>query len=105
MFDDTRIHGVPASGIRFQDLWMARGSYSFNLLDWYRLDLFLDHAWGRDRDVATAWRRVIGLGAAGNMRVRWNMILRVEAGKSFLPVGYRHVGSSTFQILLLKPLR
>jgi hypothetical protein len=105
MFDDTRIHGVPASGIRFQDLWMARGSYSFNLLDLYRLDLFLDYAWGRDRDVATAWRRVIGLGAAGNMRVRWNMILRAEAGKSFLPAGYRNVGSTTFQILLLKPLR
>jgi hypothetical protein len=27
MFDDTRIHGVPASGVRFQELTMARGSY------------------------------------------------------------------------------
>ena len=52
MFDDTRIHGVPASGVRFQELAMARGSYSFNLLDLYRLDLFLEQAWGRDRDVA-----------------------------------------------------
>ena len=31
MFDDTRIHGVPASGVRFDELAMARGSYSFNL--------------------------------------------------------------------------
>jgi hypothetical protein len=37
--------------------------------------------------------------------VRWNMILRAEGGKSFLPSGYRDVGSTTFQILLLKPLR
>jgi hypothetical protein len=105
MFDDTRIHGVPASGLRFQELTMARGSYSFNLLDLYRLDLFLEQAWGRDRDVARAWRPVTGLGAAANFRVRWNMILRAEAGKSLLPSGYRDVGSTTFQILLLKPLR
>jgi len=52
MFDDTRIHGVPASGVRFQDLTMARGSYSFNLFDLYRLDLFLEQAWGRDRETA-----------------------------------------------------
>jgi hypothetical protein len=105
MFDDTRIHGVPASGLRFQELTMARGSYSFNLLDLYRLDLFLEQAWGRDRDVARAWRPVTGLGAAANLRVRWNMILRAEAGKSLLPSGYRDVGSTTFQIMLLKPLR
>jgi hypothetical protein len=105
MFDDTRIHGVPASGVRFQELTLARGSYSFNLLDLYRLDLFLEQAWGRDRDVARAWRPVTGLGAAANLRVRWNMILRAEGGKSLLPSGYRGVGSTTFQILLLKPLR
>ncbi len=105
MFDDTRIHGVPASGVRFQELTMARGSYSFNLLDLYRLDLFLEQAWGRDRDVASAWRPITGLGAAANLRVRWNMILRADVGKSLLPSGYRGVGSTTFQILLLKPLR
>jgi hypothetical protein len=105
MFDDTRIHGVPASGVRFQELSMARGTYSFNLLDMYRLDLFLEQAWGRDRDVARRWRPLTGVGAAANLRVRWNMILRAEAGKSFLPAGYRDVGSTTIQILLLKPLR
>jgi hypothetical protein len=105
MFDDTRIHGVPASGVRFQDLGMARGSYSFNLLELYRLDLFLEQAWGRDRDVASSWRPMTGLGAAVNVRVPWNMILRADAGKSLLPSGYRGIGSTTLQILLLKPLR
>jgi hypothetical protein len=105
MFDDTRIHGVPASGVRFQELSMARGTYSFNLLDMYRLDLFLEQAWGRDRDVGRRWRPLTGVGAAANLRVRWNMILRAEVGKSFLPSGYRDVGSTTIQIMLLKPLR
>jgi hypothetical protein len=105
MFDDTRIHGVPASGVRFQELAMARGSYSFNLLDLYRLDLFIEQAWGRDQDIAREWRPLTGLGTAANVRVPGNMILRADVGKSFLPSGYRGVGSTTFQVLLLKPLR
>ena len=43
----TRMHGVP-SAVRFGELGMFRGSYSFNLFDQYRLDLFVDHANGRD---------------------------------------------------------
>ena len=48
LFDDTRIHGVPASGVRFGELAMARGSYSFNIFEQYRLDLFVEQAWGRE---------------------------------------------------------
>ena len=55
MFDDTRIHGVPASGVRFDELaWRAARIRS--IFRQYRLDLFLDQAWGRDADVARAWR-------------------------------------------------
>ena len=35
LFDDTRIHGVPASGLRFDDLAMVRGSYTFNIFERY----------------------------------------------------------------------
>ena len=38
LFDDTRIHGVPAAGVRFDELAMVRGSYSFNIFEQYRLD-------------------------------------------------------------------
>ena len=47
LFDDTRIHGVPASGVRYGELAMARGSYSLNVFEQYRLDFFVDQAWGR----------------------------------------------------------
>ncbi len=104
MFDDTRIHGVPASGVKFQELAMARGAYSFNLLEMYRLDLFVEQGWGRDRDVTPAWRPLTGLGAAFNVRAPWNTILRVDVGKSLLPSGYRGLGSTTAQIMFLKPL-
>ena len=105
MFDDTRIHGVPASGVRFEELAMARGSYSFNIFDQYRLDLFLEQAWGRDREFDNTWQPLTGLGAAVNLRAPWNTILRADFGKSFLPDRYRGIGSATLQIMILKPLK
>jgi hypothetical protein len=105
LFDDTRIHGVPASGVRFGELAMVRGSYSFNIFEMYRLDLFLDQAWGRDDPRTGAWQPVSGFGAAVNLRAYWNTILRVDFGKSLLPARYGQLGSTTLQILLLKPLR
>lgn len=103
MFEDTRIHGVPASGVRFQSLAMVRGAYSLNIFEMYRADLFLEHAWGRDGQAG--WQRLPGVGGAVNFRTFWNTILRVEAGRSVLPPAYDGLGSTTMQILLLKPLR
>ena len=103
MFDATRIHGVPAS-LRFGELAMARGSYSINIFDQYRLDLFLDHAWGRT-DEGSDWQRIPGVGAAFNLPGPWNTIVRADVGKSWLPARYGGLGSTTGQIMLLKPLR
>ena len=105
MFDDTRIHGVPASGVRFQELGTARGSYSFNIFDQYRLDLFLERAWGRDREFDNTWQPLTGLGAAISLRAPKNTILRADFGKSFLPDRYRGIGSATLQVMILKPLK
>ena len=84
---------------------MARGSYSFNIFEQYRLDLFLEQAWGRDRAFDDAWQPITGIGAALNFRAPLNTMLRVDAGKSFLPDRYRGVGSATLQVMVLKPLR
>ena len=104
MFDDTRIHGVPASGVRFAELAMVRGSYSLNIFEVYRLDLFLEHAWGRAGGSDNVWQPLPGIGAAVNLRAPWNTILRAEVGQSWLPDRYQGLGSTTLQILLLKPL-
>ncbi len=103
-FDDNRIHGVPASGVRFADLGMFRGSYSFNLFEQYRLDLFIDQAIGRDPAVARTWQAVTGLGLGFNMRGPRGTLLRGDFGKSLLPSRYREPGSLVFQVQVLKPL-
>ena len=116
LFDETKIHGVPASGVRFGELAMLRGSYSFNVFEQYRFDVFLEGALRpRPRRDAAARRRhawpcaipgsaITGLGAAFSLRAPWNTILRSDIGKSFLPERYRKNGSVVVQIMLLKPL-
>jgi len=104
LFDETRIHGVPSSGIRFGELGMFRGSWSWNLFDQYRLDLFLEQAFGRDPRAASEWQGITGIGVGFNMRGPWNTLLRGDVGKSFLPPEYREPGSIVVQFQILKPL-
>jgi hypothetical protein len=105
LFDDTRIHGVPAAGVRYDELAMIRGSYSFNAFEQYRFDAFFDRGWGRLRGSGgTDWEGLTGIGAAFNVRAPWNTILRAEVGKAFLAPRYRENGSVVAQILFLKPL-
>jgi hypothetical protein len=111
LFDDTRIHGVPAAGVRYGELGVVRGQYSFNLFEQYRFDVFADRGWGRVRSggvpgvVEVPWEPLTGVGAAFNFRVPGKtMILRGEVGKSFLASRYDGLGSTTFQLMLLKPL-
>lgn len=103
LFDATRIRGVPAAA-RFGELAMARGSYSVNVFDQYRLDLFLDHGWGRDAR-GEAWQRIPGIGSAFNLPGPWNTIVRADVGRSWLPSRYGSLGSTSLQVMLLKPLR
>ena len=106
MFDDTRIHGVPASGVRFGELAMARGSYSFNIFEQYRLDLFLEQAWGRDEAgrgiVAAAFRPWAWPSTCGRPGIRF---CASTSARAVLPGRYDRLGSTTLQIMLLKPLR
>ncbi len=104
MYDETRIHGVPAAGVRFPELAMLRGQYSFDLLGMYRLDFFAEQALGRDRDPGTRWRSITGLGLGFNLRGPFRTLVRGEVGKSFLPKLYAGAGSWNAQILFLRPL-
>jgi len=103
MFDAARMHGVP-SAVRFSELAMFRGSYSFNVFNQYRLDLFLDHAVGRNPDVAAGWHPVTGFGIGVNLRGPRSTIFRGDVGWSRLPAFYRGAGSTVVQLMVLKPL-
>jgi len=103
LFDTTRIHGVPAS-VRFGELAMVRGSYSVNVFDRYRIDVFLEHGWGRDAR-GESWQRIPGIGGAFNLPGPWNTIVRADLGRAWLPERYSTLGSTVVQVMLLKPLR
>jgi hypothetical protein len=104
MFDENKIRGVPSAGVRFGELSMFRGSYSLNLFDLYRLDLFFDQALGRTGEKGSKWESITGLGLGLNFKAPFGTLVRGEIGKSFLPEAYRGSGSVVGQILVLKPL-
>jgi len=103
-FDENRVHGVPSAGVRFGELAMFRGSYALNLFEQYRLELFVDQAYGRDPRLSNGWQAVTGIGIGGNTRGPFDTMLRLDAGKSFLPTQYRKPGSLVVQLQILKPL-
>jgi hypothetical protein len=105
LFDEIRMHGVPAAGVRFPELVLLRGSYSVNVLGIYRVDAFFDHARGSDPDDAALWHPITGTGLALNLRAPWRTMLRADIGKSFLPGRYAPAGSWVVQVMFLKPLR
>lgn len=104
IFDSTRIHGIPAS-VRFGEVALARTSYSVNVFGRYRLDAFLDQAWGRQESNVGEWQSIPGVGVAINVPAPWGTILRADFGKSWLPDRYGDLGSTSLQIMLLKPMR
>jgi len=108
LFSEAKMHGVPSAGVRFGEIALFRASYSFNLFEQYRFDLFFDQSFGRKPFAATAapgdWQRLTGIGVGLNLRAPWKTMLRVDVGKSFLPRIYSGSGSTVLQVLLLKPL-
>jgi len=104
LFDEVRMHGVPSAGIRMPDLTLLRGSYSFNVFDQYRLDVFLDQAYGTLLGDQTRRRSITGTGVAVNFKAPWNTMFKIDVGKSFLPAVVAKSGSVVLQFLVLKPL-
>jgi hypothetical protein len=104
LFDEVRMHGVPSAGIRMPELALVRGSYSFNVFEQYRLDLFLDQAYGRLLGDQSRRRSITGTGVAVNFKAPWNTMFKVDVGKSFLPATLAKSGSVVLQFLMLKPL-
>ena len=103
MFDENKIRGVPSAGVRFEELAMFRGAYSFNVFEQYRLDLFLDQALGRGPGGEGLRESITGLGLGVNLKGPKGTMVRGEIGKSFLPDRYRGSGTVVGQILILKP--
>jgi hypothetical protein len=55
--------------------------------------------------VEVPWEPLTGVGVAFNLRIPGRTaFLRGEVGHSFLPGRYDGLGSTTFQVMLLKPL-
>ena len=104
LFDETRVRGVPSTAVRFAELILARASYSFNVFDQFRIEVFYDLGWGDDRAQGLERVRFSGLGLGLNLRGPRHTIIRLDVGKGFLPESLRGAGTVVMQFLILKPL-
>ena len=89
LFDETRIRGVPSTAVRFKELILARTSYSFNVFNQFRFELFYDRVWGDAAEQRLERVSFGGLGVGMNIRGPWHTIIRGDIGKSFLPEALR----------------
>jgi len=103
LFDETRMRGVPSAGVRFSELGMLRASYSFNLLNLYRLAAYLDEAWGRTPS-SSHWQPTTGVGFEVNFRGPKTTMLKLGVGKGFLPQVYKGSGSLVVEVMVFKPI-
>jgi hypothetical protein len=103
LFDETRIRGVPSAGLRLAEMGLLRASYSFNLLDLFRLAVYMDRAWGHTPFEST-WQSTTGIGAEVNFRGPKTTMLKIGVGKAFLPQIYRGSGSMVVELMVFKPI-
>jgi len=104
LFDETRVRGVPSTAVRFAELILARASYSFNVFDQFRVEVFYDQGQGDDPGEGLERVRFSGLGLGLNFRGPRHTIIRFDVGKGFLPEALRGAGTVVVQFLILKPL-
>jgi hypothetical protein len=97
------MRGVPSAGVRFSELGMLRASYSFNLLNLYRLAASLDEAWGRTPS-SSHWQPTTGIGFEVNFRGPKTTMLKLGVGKGFLPQVYKGSGSLVVEVMVFKPI-
>jgi hypothetical protein len=103
LFDETRMRGIPTAGVRFSELGMVRASYSFNLLNMYRLAAYMDQAWGHTPS-SSDWAPTTGVGVEVNFRGPKTTMLKLGVGKGFLPPIYRGSGSLVVEFMVFKPI-
>jgi len=103
LFDPTRMRGIPSAGVRFSEVAMVRASYSFNLLNRYRLALYADHAWGRTPE-EKSFNPTTGIGFEANFPGPKTTMMKLGVGKGFLPAMYKGSGSFVVEFMLFKPI-
>ena len=79
-FGGARLRGFSGSGVRFDEGFVGRGIYSFNLGKVVRFDATLDHAHVRDKSSGTGFGDHTGFGISGNFLGPGRTIIQFDVG-------------------------
>jgi hypothetical protein len=101
-FGDGRLNGFAGAGVRFDEGYILRTGYGFNLLGAVRLDLDLDTARVRDERSGTDWQNFTGAGLSGNVIGPWKTVVSFGYGRAVASDIPELKGKDEFLLLILK---
>lgn len=102
LFGDDRLSGFAGSGVRFDDGWIARAGYSFNLFELIGFDFTLDSAQIRQDDSLFGRQSFTGAGLSGNVVGPWRTLINVSYGYALSSDIPELVGQDEFMLLIFK---
>jgi hypothetical protein len=101
-FGDDRLSGFSGSGVRFDDGWIGRAGYSFNLFEVIRLDGSVERAWVRRDDDPAGRQAFTGVGLGANLIGPWKTVINVSYGRALQSDVADLEGEQEFLLLVFK---
>ena len=102
LFGDDRLNGFSGSGVRFDEGWIGRAGYSFNLLEAIRFDAVLETARVRDRAAGRETQSHSGFGLSANFVAPWKSVVSFSWGYALQSDIPDLEGEHEFLLLVLK---
>jgi hypothetical protein len=101
-FGEQSLNGFSGTGVRFDQGYIARGAWAFNILSAVSFDLMLESAHVRDRVAGEPFMNHTGLGFSFNVVGPWMTIWRGSYGRAMLSDIPELEGKQEFSLVILK---
>ncbi len=102
MFGEDRLDGFSGSGVRFDEGWVGRGGYSFNILEILRVDATVARARVRDESSSASAQSFTGVGMSVNTVGPWKTLIAASWGHALDADVTELKGKDEFSLLVLK---
>jgi hypothetical protein len=101
-FGGESLDGFSGTGVRFDQGYIGRVSWAFNIMNAVRFDLSLESARARDRFLAQPWMSHTGVGFSFNVVGPWMTIWQASYGRAVVSDIPELEGKQEFLLVILK---
>jgi hypothetical protein len=101
-FGADRLNGFSGSGVRFDQGWIGRAGYSFNLAEVIQLDVNFDTARVEELRTPVGGQNFTGFGVNANFPAPWRTVINLGYGRALASDIPELKGNQEFLLLVLK---